>query len=191
MTGTKVGDFSWWLPMYGAAGAIILALPQLIFGNDVGSFLLTIVLAALIGLILLVVAFRKARRHGLAVLAMMCVFLALAWSLNRSSEYLRTTIRWLVHSQSYKTQISSQPIPSDGSLKHIEWDGWGFAGAGDTTVYLVFDPNDSLAPAAKSQSLGKFSGLPCEVYRVRRLESEWYTVQFYTDTDWNYCGARS
>ena len=175
--------------MYGAVGATILALPQMIFGNDAGALFLTVTLTALIGLILVVVAFSKVRRHGIAVLSMICVFLALACALLRSSYYLHTTTRWLVHSQSYKTQLFAQAIPLDGNLKHIEWDGWGFAGAGDTTVYLVFDPNDSLAAAAKSQSPGKFSGLPCEVYRVRRLENDWYTVQFYTDTDWNSCGA--
>jgi hypothetical protein len=50
--------------------------------------------------------------------------------------------------------------------------------------YLVFDPGDSLSAAAASHQPGKFNGIPCEVYRVRRLESHWYTVLFYTDEDW-------
>jgi hypothetical protein len=62
-------------------------------------------------------------------------------------------------------------------------DGWGFAGS-DTVVYVVFDPTNSLAGAAKSRAPGKFKGIPCEVSRVRRLESQWYSVVFYTDTDW-------
>ena len=65
--------------------------------------------------------------------------------------------------------------------------GWGFPGAGDTTVYLVFDPNNSLAAAAHSHAPGKYNGLPCEVFKVRRLEIHWYTVQFYTDTAWDDC----
>jgi hypothetical protein len=51
-------------------------------------------------------------------------------------------------------------------------------------VYLAFDPTDSLAAAAKSHSPGKFSGMPCEVYRVLRLESHWYSVAFYTHEEW-------
>jgi len=83
-----------------------------------------------------------------------------------------------------------------GELKHIEWDGWGWGGQ-DTTVYLVYDPADSLAAAAKGQKPGKFNGIPCEVLRVRRLESYWYTVQFYTNEFWgrsnalNCTGART
>jgi len=188
MSRTKGEDFNWRFPMWGGLGAIIAVLPQVILGNDAIALFTTLALAILIGLTLLAVALGKIRRNSLAVLGMLAIFVALTWSLFRSSDYLRTSGRWLVHSQSYKTQVSAQSVPSDGSLKHIEWDGWGFAGAGDTTVYLVFDPNDSLAVAAKSHSPGKFSSLPCEVYRVRRLENEWYTVQFYTDTAWNYCG---
>jgi len=68
----------------------------------------------------------------------------------------------------------------------MEWDGWGFAGS-DTVVYLVYDPNDSLVPAVRSHSSGNFKGIPCEVWHVRRLESNWYSVVFYTETAWNSC----
>ena len=60
-------------------------------------------------------------------------------------------------------------------------------GRNDTTIYLVFDPTDALVDAASSGLAGKYTGIPCDVYRVRRLESHWYTVQFYTDSDWNNC----
>jgi len=82
----------------------------------------------------------------------------------------------------YKAEVLVQPI-AKGQLKHIEWDGWGMAGQ-DTTVYLVFDPTNSLSSAAVSKRSGKFNGLPCEVFQVRRLENEWYTVQFYTNESW-------
>jgi hypothetical protein len=39
---------------------------------------------------------------------------------------------WFVHQQNYKTQVLNQPTLLDGSLKHIEWDGWGFVGTGET-----------------------------------------------------------
>jgi hypothetical protein len=77
-------------------------------------------------------------------------------------------------------------MPTDGSLKHIEWDGWGFPGAGNTVVYLVHDPDDRLATAAKSHSASKLGAIPCSAASVRRLERCWYTLSFYTDTDWDH-----
>jgi hypothetical protein len=74
----------------------------------------------------------------------------------------------------------------NGDLKHIEWDGWGFAGE-ESVVYLVFDPSDALSAVAPGKSPGKLAGIPCSVYRVRRFESHWYSVLFYTDTDWDHC----
>jgi hypothetical protein len=72
-------------------------------------------------------------------------------------------------------------------MKHSVWDAGGGLGTGNTTAYLVFDPNDSLSSAARTRSLGKFAGIPCEVGLVRKLESHYYTVVFYTDTDWSRC----
>jgi hypothetical protein len=60
-------------------------------------------------------------------------------------------------SQSYKREVLAQSGGTAGELKHVEWDGWGFSGAGDTTVYLVYDPTDSLSAAAKSHQPGKFA----------------------------------
>lgn len=100
---------------------------------------------------------------------------------------VRTAARWSVWSHDYKLKVLAKPASPNGELKHTEWDGWGFAGAGDTTVYLVFDPTDSLSAAATSHQSGKFSGIPCDVFRVRRLESHWYTAQFYTDEYWGQC----
>ncbi len=118
---------------------------------------------------------------------MIAVFCVVSWLLFKASDDMRTSVRWLIRSKAYKTEILAQSNPSNGELKHMEWDGWGFPGAGDTVVYLVFDPKDSLAAAAKSHSSGKFSGIPCEVFNVKRLENHWYTVLFYTDTDWGHC----
>jgi hypothetical protein len=186
MSETRGSRFNWWLPAWGALGALIVLLPTLIWGNDVVAFFGSIPLAVIVLVILLAVAPVKVRRQALAVAAMICIFVVLVWSCFRSSDDLRTTTRWLIHSQSYKAQVLHQPMPSDGSLQHIEWDGWGFAGA-DTTVYLVNDPSDRLYEATGKHAPGKFIGLPCKVARVHRLESHWYTVLFYTDTDWNHC----
>jgi len=103
----------------------------------------------------------------------------IAWS---CSYTIRTSVRWPVRSERYKNEVLAQPKVT-GELKHIEWDGWGWAGQ-DTTVYLVFDPADSLSTPARSHRSGKFDGIPCEVPVVKQLEKNWYLVQFYTDEWW-------
>lgn len=92
--------------------------------------------------------------------------------------------RWMIWSRSYQSTVLSQPNSPNGQLKHVEWDYWGWSGQ-ETEVYVVFDPTDSLLQAAMSNQPGKYRGIPCEVFRIRRLESHWYTVQFYTDEDWH------
>jgi hypothetical protein len=62
------------------------------------------------------------------------------------------------------------------------WDGWGFGG-NDTNAYLVFSPKDEL----RSYSPSNLSGLPTSVLNVQRLESNWYSVTFYTDDGWDGC----
>jgi hypothetical protein len=156
-------------------------------GNDIGAFLWMAAISAIVGLILLVVIFRTIRRQRIAALLMLVVFFAASWLLFRVSDEVRTAGRWFLQSGRYKAEILAQHEPKNGELKHAEWDGWGFGGVGDTVVYVVFDPDDSLAVAAKSHSPGKYSGIPCQVPKVRCLESHWYTVLFYTDTDWGHC----
>jgi hypothetical protein len=92
--------------------------------------------------------------------------------------------RWTIWSRYYKTELLAQSVAANGELKHIEWDGWGFPGAGDTTVYLVFDPTNSLATAAKKREPGRFGGIPCRVPVVSRVENTWYSVLFYDDERW-------
>jgi hypothetical protein len=175
------------LPAYGALGAVIIALPTMIFGNDIGTFFITLLLGAIVSLILLIIAVQQVRRRALSVLSMLTLFCAVGVLLFRVSEDVRTTGRWLIRSKHYKAEVLAQPNSAKGELKHVEWDGWGFPGAGDTVMYLVFDPNDSLAAPGKSRSPGKFNGIPCEVVHVRRVENHWYTALFYTDTDWDHC----
>jgi hypothetical protein len=97
-------------------------------------------------------------------------------------------VRWLVGSRFYKAEVLARPNSANKELKHIEWDGWGWGGE-DTTVYLVFDPTDSLSAASQEHRPGKFNGIPCEVPVVRRMEKNWYVVQFYTDEWWGRRGA--
>jgi hypothetical protein len=53
----------------------------------------------------------------------------------------------------------------------------------DTTVYLLFDPTNSLS-RTDGHRPGKYRGIPREVPRVKRLEDKWYSVQFYTNEEW-------
>jgi len=181
--------FNWKFPRYGVLGAAIVLTPTIIFGNDIGTFLLSVVIAALVVIVLLILAIVNVRRHSLSALAMLVVFCCLSWLLFKAADDIRYTGRWLFESKTYKSAVLAQS--ADGSqLKHVEWDGWGFAGS-DTSVYLVFDPKDSLAAPAKSHNSGKFDGIPCEVPRVRRLEKYWYSVEFYTNTGWDSSGGDS
>jgi hypothetical protein len=183
----KIDDrFDWRLPLFGAFGATAIFLPEMTFGKDITSFLFMVLAAEVVGLILAILVFRKIRRQSLSILSMSVVFCAISWLLFRTADDVRTNGRWIFQSRAYKSEVLAQSEPAAGELRHVEWDGWGFAGSGDTVVYLVFDPNDSLASAAKGRSPGKFSGIPCEVPLVRRLESHWYTVLFYADTAWDH-----
>jgi hypothetical protein len=92
------------------------------------------------------------------------------------------TVRWLLWSRAYKARVLGQPESPTGQLKHIEWDGWGMAGQ-DNTVYLVFDPANSLSQATTSHQPGKYPMIPCEVATVKQLENRWYTVRMYTNGD--------
>jgi hypothetical protein len=182
--------FNWWLPLYAAVGAVFLFVPIMIYGSDIGEMLYMFVAAPLICLVLLVVAFFRKRQQSWAVLSMVAVYFAVSLGLFTNSHELHWTARWALDSDRYKAQVLAQPAAATGELKHIVWDKWGYAGIANTVVYLVFDPTDALAQAAKSRSPGKFSGIPCTVYRVRRLERSYYLVRFYADTDWGFCIQR-
>lgn len=116
---------------------------------------------------------------------MLLSFCLVAWLLFKVSYDVHAEGRWLVHAHQYKAEVFAQPQPPNGELKHVQWDGWGFAGS-DTTVYLVFNPGGRLTPLPGAGA-GRFVGIPCQVFRVRRLERQWYYVVYYTDTMWDYC----
>ena len=179
----------WRLPLYTVVGALILF--------SIGPYDLSVVIyvfvGAIVSMFLLSDAIGKRRRQSLLALV---IFWAASAILVRNYSAIRDECRWLVWSHEAKPQVLAQRDSATGELKHIEWDGWGFAGAGNTTVYLVFDPTDALSAAARSRRPGKFGGLPCEVPLVHRLQSHWYVVRFYTDELWGQrnaldCGSGS
>jgi hypothetical protein len=132
----------------------------------------------------------RSRPSVTALVAVLLLSVGLAGALTLSPS-ARTTLRWSIYSGHYKRQVAELPPPADGYLRHIEWDGWGFPGAGNTVVYLVLDPSNRLAAAAAAGKPGALPGLPCEVYKIRELDSSWYTASFYTDTDWEHCAQPS
>src|SRR5579859_1436450 len=92
---------------------------------------------------------RISRRRKVLPILFALLLVALIW--------IDTTLhykwRWLWSARSYKASVLSQP-ERPNEWKHVEWDGWGFAGQ-NTDVYLVFDPTDGLATAARDGLPGK------------------------------------
>ncbi len=181
---------SWKLLISVTAGAGAIQTSLMVFspyGDLLYLFLVAPIICVTCLVALLIAGIRKRQNQFLSLLATLLAVLALTGAFHLNSEALRASLRWLLWSHRLKTEVLAQPAPAKAELRHMEWDGNGFAGM-DTTIYLVFDPTDSLSAAAKSHSPGRFRGIPCEVSRVRRLERGWYSVQFYTDQVWANCG---
>jgi hypothetical protein len=174
--------FNWQLPFYTASVTIVVCVLEALAEPD-GTlyFLLLVPIVSLFFLgFLLFAAIAKKPRRCLAILSMLAVFWILSFALLKNHYSIRNVARWSLWSHRYKAEVLAQPDSANKEFKHIEWDGWGFPGAGDTTVYLVFDPKNSLSQAAKTG----IEGIPCKVAGVTRLESRWYAVLFYTDERW-------
>jgi hypothetical protein len=186
---TGEGDrFNWRLPLYAALGALIIFVPVAIWTSEAFFYVLVVapIISLLLGVFLLVTAIAKRPHRCLSILSMLAIYWVVSAALLVNYSAIRSAGRWFLWSHRYKINVLAQQASANGELKHIEWDGWGWAGQ-DTTVFLVFDPTDSLSAAAMSHQPGKFNGIPCEVPPVRRLESHWYTVRFYTDEYWGRC----
>lgn len=178
---------NWRLPLFVVVGASIALLSMMVY-SPYGDLLYILVIGPLICLGLLLAAIiRKKPRQRLSILLALVAFLASSAALLKNEGTLRPSIRWQLWSHQYKAELLAQPTPAKSELKHVEWDGWGFVPSGNNVVYLVFDPTDSLAYAAKTHAPGRFNGVPCEVPLVRRLERQWYSVRFYTDEEWGQC----
>jgi hypothetical protein len=179
--------FNWRLPLCVVVGTGIVLVSLMVY-SPYGSLLYTYLIAPIICLIclllLLAAVLRKRPRQCLSMLLTLVAFLAASGALLKNEDALRPSLRWLLWSHRFKAEVLAQPAPVNGELRHMEWEATGFAGVANNTVYLVFDPTDSLSAA---HSPGKFNGIPCKVPLVRRLESHWYSVWFYTDEVWGQC----
>ena len=180
--------FNWRLPFAALLSTPLIFLILAICQSESLVYLFFVVPIISVVLIVFAVysAIARKKLRSVSILSMLAIFWLLSVLLFRNYLAVRSAARWLIWSDDYKARVVAQPAPANGDLKHLDWDGWGWGGE-NTEVYLVFDPTDSLAAAAGSHQPGKFNGLPCEVDRVFRLESNWYAAQFYTGTDWDHC----
>jgi hypothetical protein len=184
-------EFNWRLPIYSVGCASLLLLVLFLIDAD-APFLYILFLcpiACLVwGTLLIASAVRKQARQSLSVLLTLTLFLVVSYALIKNEGTIRPALRWLLFSRQFKTQVLAQPLPANGELKHVEWDGWGGAPVGDWTAYIVFDPTDSLSPSAANNSSGRVRGIPCNVDEVHRLENHWYSVTLSMNEFWDRCG---
>lgn len=183
--------FSWkpaaYLTGCGLLAAMLIELSPAFDFLELPYFILLVPLAGLALLLFAITSTaRKRRRLALSILLALVAYCGTSWLLWKGSTDLRFKGRWLLNSRTYKAEVMALPAPKSGELQHMEWDGWGMTGS-ETNVYLVFDPNDSLALATKGKAYSNVPGLPCDVWQIHRLESHWYSVVFFTNADWDDC----
>lgn len=191
---TEPGRFNWMPPSCAALVVVTIYVSMAFWAEDAEFFASVLFIAPvliLVSIALIIYAMlRGGRQRRLALLstvaALWLTAMVMFLLVSKYGFAMRTTARWVIWSRSYKAAVLAQR-PTTGEFKHIEWDGWGIVPVGDTTVYLVFDPLDSLFAAAKGDRAGKFYGIPCAVPEVSRLEKNWYVARFYTDEDWDHC----
>ncbi len=191
---TDEARFHWRTQAYAASAALVFFAALGIVQADISLLLYVIVIAVLfvsgIALVIYAAISKSHRRRSMRQLTTVAILSAVALALFAFGlAYpiaIRTAVRWTIGSGTYKARVLAQPPLRNGEFQHIEWDGWGMF-AQDTSVYLVFDPTDALSAAARSHQPGKFSGIPCKVHLVNRLERYWYTVLFYTSETWDSC----
>jgi len=179
----------WRLPIYASIAGWAVMLAIAISPPDIFLLLnlfLVVPVLLLISFALPIVLLRRRRIQPLPPFAAVFALWAIAASLffyDRAHPLaLHERAKWLARSGQYKAEVLQQPS-SNGDLKHVEWDGFGFAGA-ENTVYLVFDPQESVS---KDSRVLKFRGRSCSVWDISRLEEHWYSVLFYTGQSWDDC----
>jgi hypothetical protein len=72
------------LSIYGAIGSLVVPAPTMIFGKDIGTFLVTVAVAFIVALILLVVFVRTIKHQVLSALSMLAIFALFLGSYFRS-----------------------------------------------------------------------------------------------------------
>jgi hypothetical protein len=152
---------------------------------DFDAFLLLFLVVPTTTLIFVGLAIWAGKKAAVSLGSVLLVCLVGTYAIGRHSALLRSEIRWWSSRPIWKQRVLAQSdIP--GQLKHLDWDGWGWGG-NDTEVYLVYDPTDQLKNASGTSEGMHGSGLPCDVWQIRRFEPHWYNVVFFTETSWDSC----
>lgn len=179
----------WRIPLIvtSAVGTLLLGLflysP---YGDDFYVFIVAPILCVILFVFLFAAAISREVRALFTVLLTLAGVLAASLVLLKNEEVVRSELRWLFRSQHYKAELLAQPN-NGAEFKHLEWDSWGFVPVGNETVYLVYDPSDSLRSSAGRNEPPRVHGIPCNVVLIHRLERQWYSVRFYTDEEWGDC----
>ena len=175
-----------------AAGAIVVSLLlsalMVVFVEADLAAVLCAGVGLVTGLFLLGVAVASRGARLLSILAL-AGYLSVQLVLFTHYLSIRDHLRWALLSRAYEARVLAQHTPANGEFRHVAWDGWGYGGQ-ETTVFLVLDPTNSLAALVGARPPVRARGLPCSVAHVRRLQSRWYAVKFYTDVDWEQGGCR-
>ena len=180
------GHIDWRLPV-AAAGGSLLFLVSFVANAD-GAIFFYWPTVFFLGLVLLIGTVSSQGRRRSFLLALL-VFIAVSLTASRvpfeERFEIRNSVRWFLWSKSFKAEVLAQPNDPDKGWRHLEWDGWGFAGAGDTSVYLVYNPSNVLDEPARTQFAGAvLTPTPRAVVHVQRLEKDWYSVVFPTNETW-------
>jgi hypothetical protein len=110
----------------------------------------------------------------------LAVFLGITFAMSCSETRLRPWARWLIFSNTYKSQVLAQTVASQNDLRFIQWDGWGWAGM-ETNVYLIYDPSDKLKVRTNGVLRKKSVEITEKSQFIQRLEHNWYSATLYTD----------
>ncbi len=190
---SKYFRYDWRLPVY--LSAILVAILFVISDDLIQTlifFLLTPTLVLAEVILVLLAALRR-RRNFLWVAGAIGVFFLCSTALiayqRDDPQCIRSMLRWTLLSPNYKSEVLAQKQPLDGTSKHIEWDGWGGTPVGDWTMYLVYNPSDSLRSSLKERKSRMVPGVPCPVDRVHQLAAHWYTVLYPMSCWWDDCKA--
>src|SRR5271170_6302556 len=152
---------------------VVIFLPLVITSSDLSGLLYFLVAVPITSIGLGILALRRRGRNRLIVVATLLSYWLISGLIYKHFSEVRDASRWPFQAKTYKASVLALPVPHNSEFRHVEWEGWEFAGAGDTTVYLVVDPSDSLSVPARDHLSGKFKGISCAVYRVHRLEKHW------------------
>jgi hypothetical protein len=179
----------WWLiALISALAAFVMYLPLLYlrsFDFESIFYLLGLFLATLaIGIGIIARRISMKRWPNWRLFPAAAVFWAVSVSMFWSTESLRPWARWIVASDRYKNLVLQQRPDRGSGLRHIEWDGWGWAGM-DTSVQLVYDPTDSLARELRLNPKGRFAEVAVRTAKAQRLGKNWYSLTLFTSETWD------